>query len=196
MAVSDTSKVSYFNTLIFTIVSGILSLVLLMLLFFDFGKKYIYLIVTVEIGIFTVIGICLYQIIRNEYLLNAMRKNLPERVSFVECPDFFVKQDINNVLTCKNYYSVTKNNQNYLMKIYPINETLPASFRLNDAGSGVRDEFKLAHIEQSTKLLKEARDQCAVISEEPTLAELAEFQGYSKLPWTHASSRCGAYVDS
>lgn len=195
MALSDTSKVSYFNTLIYTIVSGIISLVLLMLLFFDFGKKYIYFIITVEVGIFTVIAICLYQIIYNEYVLNNMRSKLPERVSFLECPDYFVKQDIDNIIMCKNYYSVRKNNQEYMMKIYPIDESLPSSFKLDERGSGIRDAFNLYQLEQNNKLLKSAREQCGVVYEEPKASELEELRGYSKLPWTHAVGRCGAYVD-
>ena len=66
MSGSDPKIKSYFNTLIFTIISGIFSLVLIATLFFDMFKKYIPFIVTVEIGLFLIIGYCIYKIYNNE----------------------------------------------------------------------------------------------------------------------------------
>lgn len=191
---SENSKISYFNTLIFTIVSGIISLILIVLLFFNVGKDLIYLIVTMEIGIFSVVGICLYQIIKNETDIKNMKKNLPERVSFNECPDYFIKSDEKGTIVCKNSFkSRDGDNNEYNTRIYPADIELPNPLPENSLQK--YEKFNLFHIEQSNKLLKAGRDQCAVINSTPPNVELAEFRDYSKIPWTHARSRCGPYTD-
>ena len=59
------SKVSYFNTMIFTIITGTFSLLLLLILLFKDGRKVLPLILTIEIGVFLIIAVCITQIIIN-----------------------------------------------------------------------------------------------------------------------------------
>lgn len=189
---SENSKISYFNTLIFTIVSGIISLVLIIMLFFPQGKSLIYMIVTAEIGIFSVIGICLYQIIKNELYLNNMKKNLPNRVSFSECPDYFIREDEKGTTMCKNRYkSRNASNEESTILIYPIDIDLPTS--ISNESNNTYDKMKLYEIEQNVSLLKEAREQCAVLDSSPMDSKLTAFNDYSKIAWTHARGRCGPY---
>lgn len=193
---NESSKISYFNTLIFTIISGVISLVLLMLLFFEFGKEWMYLIITVEVGIFSVIGICLYQIIKNELLINGLKKGLPQRISFSECPDYFLRGENNGVTVCNNNYPVVDNRgRKFTLRIYPLDTDLPTSLPIPLLD--VNEQIKLYEIEQSNRVLKDAKEECAVVMNEPPVGntDLRPFRGYSKLPWTHARSRCGPYVD-
>lgn len=191
---SDNSKISYFNTLIFTIVSGIISLVLIVMLFFPFGKGLIYMIVTMEIGIFSVIGVCLFQIIKNELYIANMKKNLPDRVSFSECPDYYIRVEEQGVTKCKNNYIARDvSNNKTPIRIYPSSVDLPKV--LPQDSQVTFEKFNLYEIEQSNKLLKEAREECAVLDSSPMDTNLTAFKDYSKIPWTHARARCGPYMD-
>jgi hypothetical protein len=200
---TEESKVSYFNTLVFTIVSGIISLLLLLSLFFDFVRQNgFYFVIAVEIGIFSVIAICIFQIMRNESLLNAMRSNALKKLTFTECPDYFVKEDVNGEMMCYNNYSVKDSKgRSYYMRIYPAEEQLPALISQGKE-EGVKGKMSLYKIEQTVDF-KTGKEQCAVVLQEPVLEGiqpakrevLQNFVGYSKLPWMHARSRCGPYVD-
>jgi uncharacterized membrane protein YhaH (DUF805 family) len=64
MAQNDNKNTSYFNTLIFTIVAGIISLLLLLALVFKPVRDHaMYFIIALEVGIFTIIAVCIYQIV-------------------------------------------------------------------------------------------------------------------------------------
>ena len=206
MGAQTSSKVSYFNTLIFTIVSGIVSLMLLMLLFFDLGKKYIYLIITIEVGIFMVIGMCLYMIIKNELELAKGKDKSNVKFSFTECPDYFVKTEDKSRVICKNNYTmIDPSGIKYTMRIYPADKTkypLPLSLPATNPNDK-NEQFDLYHIEQTPEF-KDARDQCAFVGAEPKLNSstsaaqkefMKKYEGYSALPWTHAQSRCAPFVD-
>lgn len=205
MAQSESSKVSYFNTLIFTIVSGIISLILLILLFLKIGQDWAYLILTVEVGIFIVIGICVFQIIRNEKIRNNLKNNLEERISFYECPDYFNKVSIDNINYCKNDHTYTNTDgRKYTMKIYPDDPSTPLPPSLPAVNTSKNESFPLNEIEQTVQF-KTAIEECNMVLNEPNLAQasssaekdfLKKYEGYSKLPWTHARSRCAAYVDN
>lgn len=205
---NDNSKVSYFNTLIFTIVSGIISLLLLMLLFFDMGRQNAYLIVTVEIGIFTVIAFCVYQIIKNESLLNSLKKTVSAKISFSECPEYFNKSTSGDDVICwNNYNSTMPGGRTYLVKIYdaatPLPPVLPEQGLEYNTSMLKRDAFKLYEIEQ-TPAFKDAKQECEYIMSEPVVSAartpadaefMNKFVGYSKTPWVHARARCAPYVD-
>ena len=203
---NDVSKISYFNTLIFTIVSGIISLLLLMILFFDFGKQNAYFIITIEVGIFMVIAICVYQIIRNESLLNSRKQLSNAKLSFSECPEYFTKTNLGDSVICmNNYKSQEPNGVQYIIKIYDSSEEIPATLQnpqINyTEATTKKDGFKLYEIEQTPEF-KNAIDQCAYIINEPkpttgTAVQFqSKFEGYSKTPWLHAKARCAPYVDN
>lgn len=200
MAQNESSKISYFNTLIFTIISGIISLLLLLTLFFDIGKKYAYLVIGVEVGIFIIIGVCIIQIINNEKKLKNMKKLSSDKISFSQCPDYFMKVENNNVINCNNDFIVTTaDGKQQKLKIYPADPsiTMPNSLPVNNPD--VKDTFPLFYLEQSTDL-KDATQQCNIVINEPNPANTSidfqnKFKGYSKLPWTYAKSRCSPYVE-
>lgn len=198
---NESSRVSYFNTLIFTIVSGILSLLLLLSLFIDIVKEHaFYFIIAVEIGIFTVIAICIYQIVKNEKMQK--NKKLDIKLSFYECPDYFNKIEENSETYCYNNYQVfDARGKSYVLRIYPESVQLPNSLPV--ANIDKNEKFNLYQIEQNPEF-KNAKDQCAFIVAEPDTNTaisadqqrmMDQYKGYSTLPWTHAQSRCGPYVE-
>lgn len=198
---NENTKISYFNTLIFTIIAGIISLLLLLSLFSDKVKNMaFYFIIAVEVGIFSVVAICIYQIISNEAKLNAKKKNLDAKIAFTECPDYFIKYDEDSETYCANNYTVTDGAGNkMIMRIYPSDTNLP------DLPAIIQDKnekFNLYQLQQSPDLTN-AKQQCAPIFQEPNIAaatnpaqaeQLRQYVGYSKLPWSHARTRCAPYV--
>ena len=63
---NNNKRISYKNTLIYTIVTAIVSLLILALLFIPSMFDYIYFIAVIELGIFIIIGVCIYKIINYE----------------------------------------------------------------------------------------------------------------------------------
>jgi len=198
---NENSKISYFNTLIFTIVSGIISLLLLLALFFEIGKKYAYIIVMVEFGIFSIIALCIYQIIINEKRIAASKTQSYNKISLQKCPDYFQQiTDGNNAVHCKNGFNIIYPDQTQKkILIYPSNPTseFPQIFPQITTSSPKYLQFPLYATEQSDKL-KTARDQCGVIMNNPPATDKVlapDFTGYSQTPWTYARSRCEQYIE-
>lgn len=200
---NENTKISYFNTLIFTIIAGIISLLLLLSLFSEKVKEMgFYFIVAVEIGIFSVVAICIYQIISNEAKLNALKKNQEAKIAFTECPDYYIKYDQDGETYCANNYTVMDALGNRLvMRIYPSDTRLP------DLPASVQDKneiFNLYQLQQS-KDLTNAKQQCGPIFQEPNInaastpaqaEQLRQYIGYSKLPWSHARTRCAPHASN
>ena len=115
----DSKKFSYKNTLIYTIITAIVSVGLLVLLAFKGFFDYIYLIAIVELGIFCIIGYCIFRIINYEKGLDRMKLNSNNFIAFNECPDYFVKKfDTSGTPYCSNEYQVKdKVNNSYIEPI-------------------------------------------------------------------------------
>lgn len=203
---NNDSKVSYFNTLIFTIVAGIISLLLLLSLFSDTVKQNaFYFIIAVEIGIFTVIGICIFQIIANEAKLRALKKQIGAKINFYDCPEYFTKEEKDGDTLCVNNYTIRDiSGKKLTLRIYPVDKDMPLPSALPTSTITKNEKFSLYQIEQDPEF-KTAKDQCAFVLSEPNVnsatssaqkERLNRYVGYSKLPWMHARSRCAAYVDN
>ena len=202
---SETSKTSYFNTLIFTIVTGIISLLLLLSLFIPVvNQNAFYFIIAVEAGIFSVIAICIFKIMYNEYEVNKRMRNLKTtKLSLNECPEYFVRTKNGSDTNCTNNYKVQDSNgQKYTLRIYPDDPLTPLPTTLPAATQDKNEVFMLHQLEQAVDL-KDASAQCAMVMKEPpintatTAAQantLRQYVGYSKLPWMYAQSRCAPYA--
>ena len=203
---NENSKISYFNTLIFTIVSGIISLLLLLALFFEVGRDYAYLIITIEIGIFSIIALCIFQIIRNERRIAAAKIQRYNKISFQKCPDYFeMSTNGDNVTECKNNFTIIyPDGSNKKILIHPGSDNFNFPEPYNSTNLFVPSTtnaplkynvFNLYATEQSDKL-KDAAEQCKIIMNNPldNDTNLAEFKHYSDTPWTYARSRCEQYL--
>ena len=84
-------KISYTNTLFFTIFNAIFAIILVLLLFFRIiPSEYMYFIIGVEVGVVLIVAYCIYRIIRFEKFLEAMRNPKNLYIPFDSCPDYFV----------------------------------------------------------------------------------------------------------
>lgn len=200
MANDATRKTSYFNTLIFTILAGIISLILLVLLFFKNFKQYLPFIITLEIGIFSMIAWCIIQIYINEKLLNKLRKNLDYQISFNSCPDYFTKRLIGEQEICSNeYIYIDDKKQRRIMKVYPADDKsgavsgmrpLPATLSMDYKGNEKKwEKFPLNELENESSF-KTYTQKCAPLFQAPSDSKLKHLKGYDLVPWTNARSQC------
>jgi hypothetical protein len=193
----DNKKISYKNTLVYTIITAIISLALLVLLAFKSFMEYIYLISIVEVGIFIIIGYCIFKIINFEKSLDSLRDPKKYYIPFSECPDYYVKKfdSKSGEPYCSNEYRVTDAHNNVkLMKIYPSTISLPSKH--DDSTSvNLSKKYEKLWLNQisSSKDLKTLRDKCSVLSVEPTDTKLLDFKGYTNVPWTSVRGRCEGF---
>lgn len=194
---NSSRKISYFNTLIFTIIAGIVSLLLLAALFFEVLAKWKVFIITVEVGIFLIIGICIWQIIANESLLDKYRKAKNFNIDFTTCPDYYISKMVDDKTICSNEYIVEDEYHNKkLMKVYPAdnaakNEVYPLP---NTHVSTFTDSFNpsekfdSAYI-QGANDLNDTQAKCGAV-----LGQNTTYKPFSKIPWVGVKSRCASFA--
>ena len=208
---SSTKQLSYYNVLIFTIITGILSLILLLLLFFDEFKEYIKFVITVEIGLFTIIIWCIYSIIRS-----SKKKQLPDLViNYGDCPDYYVKnKDNSGIPYCENGYIYKgAHGDSYTMSIFNAsaitNPTTIFGSGSNNPKSGQPvgqkgsstwfpyTDSSLVGGSSSTceKANSSLKNKCAMLFSDPKETDAnAYMAGTKDIPWTYMQSRCEAYL--
>lgn len=202
MSNNNSKRVSYFNTLIFTIVSAIVSILLLLVLLVKDGDRFLPFVITLEIGIFSVIVVCIIQIVMNERLVNRLKAKADAQISFNSCPDYFTKRDNDNREMCANeYIYVDEKNKKYIMKIYPDDDKqnksggsrpLPPSHTFDYTGSEPKyEKFYLTEIENE-KLLKTPGEKCAPLFNPPSDPNLNYLKGYDVIQWTTMRSKCAS----
>lgn len=197
---NSNKKISYQNTLVFTILNAMLAIAIVVCLFFDFimKKEYLIFVIIVEVGICVIVGYCIYKIINFEKYLEAMRSPKNLYIPFASCPDYFQKIiSPTGDQICSNEYVVTdRSNVNYIMKIYPdvAGVHLPPKHDTTTSveNSPKYEKFHLNDISQSDKLLT-TKAKCSVVSVEPTDEKLAKYKGYTQVPWTYVRGRCEGF---
>ena len=192
----ENKKISYKNTLIFTICAAVLSIILGAVLFFTSFRDYIYFIAIVEVAIFAIIGYCIYKIVTYEKRLEALRNSQRTTIAFTECPDYYVKKyDPKGVPFCANEYRVKDRQSNEsIMKIYPSSIEPPSTH--NPTGqidtAPKYEKFYLGELANAKKLTN-SKEKCSVLFTEPSDAALAQYKGYTQIPWTYVRSRCEGF---
>ena len=86
----------YINTMVFAVVAGIISLMLLLLLMYasDAVAMYSPFIVTVETGLILIIGYAIYEIIAYERRMNGLSQNGTANLIAVDtCPDYWTREN-------------------------------------------------------------------------------------------------------
>jgi hypothetical protein len=206
MAVGTSSdKLSYFNTLVFTIVAGIVSLLILAMLFFPLGKQFIVFIVAVEIGIFAIIAYCIYKIANNETYLRKLRDSKNLVVNFDECGDYYMRRtNSSGVDVCVNNFVITdETNTNYIMKIWSANgSNIPTVNSITDSkinyfgnsNASASDAMNRREVYQLKELATNSNlgtftDKCR-----PFFYDVPSFTEYKDIPWTYAKSRCQSFA--
>lgn len=201
---NDSTKVSYYNTLVFTIISGLICVGILFLLFVESFRKYKYAIITVEVGTIILIIYCIYKIISYQSKMENMKRSQAFALPFDKCPDYYIKKNVGDKTLCSNEYIIKdKYKKSWLMKVYPAAEgpdtpyDLPSQhnseYNIN-AGSGMKyDKFILNELETSSAL-GTSGDKCNVLFNKPTDGNLSTYNDYHAIPWTSAKSRCEAFT--
>lgn len=202
----ENRKVSYFNTLIFTIFAGIVSLILLVLLYFKGFNQYLPFIIALEVGLFGLILLCITQIILNELFLDKLKKNMAYTMEFNACPDYYTKRDNGTKEICSaDYVYIDKNKKQWIMKIYPEddpkNPTLGVRPLPNLASFEYRgdepkyEKFPLNEIENE-KTFKTYADKCGPLTKDSQDPSLSYLKGYNLVPWTTMNSKCASANNS
>lgn len=196
------NKISYFNTLMFTIFTAIASLGVLSFLLFDFGKKFIYFIVAFEVGVFTLIGYCIYKIIKGDKKANDIKTKYVVR--FDECPDYYSRKVINGDDFCFNEYLVKDYQGNpVLIKISPaeidgITNTPEASTILNTTipPTDNYSKFKLHRLEADEKIA-DYSEKCKIVYTKPSVSDSKydNYTHYPDIPYTYIKSRCASLAE-
>jgi hypothetical protein len=202
MAATNNKKISYFNTLIFTIIAGVVSLGVVSLLFFDVGKQIIYFIVAFEVGVLGIIAYCIYKIIRGEMDKNNRKDKYVVR--FDQCPDYYSSKIINNKEYCVADYIVRNAKGDVsVMRIFPEKDargsiSAPASISLdyaNQTGADYKYKFELRQLEQDPKI-PTFEEKCKYLyTEPPQNPKYNAYRHFTQIPWTYAKSRCASLAE-
>lgn len=111
---------NYLNTLIFCIIAKAVSVGLLVLLITDLGWDFVFLIMTVELGLIIIVIYSMYTIYKiDKKIKQAYEDSLKEKPKIETCPDFYVRDVVsdetanNGHTICKNVYTSGDNRYTY-----------------------------------------------------------------------------------
>jgi hypothetical protein len=192
---SVNSRSSYRNLLAFTIISGIFSLLLVLVLYVSRTSKttlpHLAMLITLEVGVFIIILTTIIRI----YIAEKQKDYVPQAIVYETCPEYFTKKLINGKEVCSNETIVTDplTQKLSIMKVYPIDNgnrifNLPATHSSTITNTTpVYDKF---YINQIASDVKNVNDQCDVITKEVTNPKLSRLQNFDAIPWTNVRSQC------
>lgn len=199
---SNDRKVSYFNTLLFTIITGIVSLCILALLFFEFGKKLIYFIIAFEVGVFILIAYCIYKIVSGEK--KKLKSGDKYVVRFDECPDYYTKKEIDGKVWCYNDYVIKDlSGKIFVIRLTPseinnVPQDVPTTISVTNsrlANDPVYSKFELKALETDDKI-PSYEDKCKLLFKMPPAEDkYTKHMHYTYIPWTYAKSRCASLAN-
>ena len=156
----------YFNILVFSVIAGIVSLFLLLLLVFGSGavSQYTALIVTVQVGLIVVIIAAMYKIYKFEKSLkNAKYNSMVSTMTIRSCPDYWTaKESRGNARMCHRAYTIPQDSDD---------DSKSGSVIMQ----GSRDTIDLSEFNGRTM-----KDVCANVGELDT-------------PWTDVRAACGGF---
>lgn len=189
-------NLSYYNLLIFTIITAIVSTFLIIVVYLQDSSKYMPFIITLISGIVFIIVYCIVKIYFND-------KEIAKQIlTFAKCPEYFNKKTIDGKEICTNdsvYYD--ENNKQYILKVYPVSsrpttETYPfpskleTTFRSTD---NKYEKFPLSEINQTPSFTTNSK-KCAPIYGSISDPNLKSFNQYALTPWTNFKSQCESII--
>lgn len=190
----DFSTKSYINTLIFTIISAIGSIIFMALLYLGILSKYMYFVIALEVGLFLIITYTIYKIMQSKYIYETSEPV----VKFDHCPDFWtVRNDKNGRPYCSNQWVLRDTYGNKkIIKIYPYSNipntniyTLPTQLDQNPPSDGSPTKFDKFYLDTLQSNDLSSSDKCNFILNEPA-DKTSPYIGYTPLPWTTIRSKC------
>ncbi len=117
----------YINTMVFTVIAGILSLMLLLLIIYasETVAQYSVFIMTVEGGLILVIAVAIYQIIVYERRqMNQTMDGTQNRLSVSTCPDYWTMQG--DGVTCQGQVRSGKDQRGQYWRYTVLGTNLPS----------------------------------------------------------------------
>ena len=184
-------RVAYFNTLVFTIISGIVSLGILIFMFFKPAAKLFPFLITVEVGIFLIIIITITQIIIAEKERDRYKNQKNFIINFATCPDYYVELNTGDKKICSNEYIVENEHKvQRIMKILPAadNYTFPPTHNSTYTTDSAQDKFNNLVIDNAPELKDNLGKCAALFGRDPA------FIDYSHIPWSGVQARCDSYI--
>jgi hypothetical protein len=188
---------TYLNTLIFSIVTGLFTLMLLLALLFSSSfNQYAYAIVTVEVGLIAIITHALYKIIAYENRLTKLSRNATKNALVAQsCPDYYtVGYDASGALTCKNYFEGRSPSGERFVMFY-----VPGDQFTEKIVSGKRSFTFFGNPPASVINVKDFEnkridDTCKVVQGRPPESDekMTEANNYT-VPWTDMRPKCDGF---
>lgn len=112
----NTGVQNYVNTLIFCLVAKGVSIAVLILLLLEWGQKYAYALITVEMMLIIIIIVSIYRVASYEKRIIKKREEMLLSTDTVgSCPDFYTRNFENNMTTCKNSYTTPDGRYTYTL---------------------------------------------------------------------------------
>jgi hypothetical protein len=186
------TRQSYINTLIFTIVAGIVSIGLLLLTFFSTAvSSYTYVLVTIEIGLVFVIAFALYNIIRNEQKVKKIAATAHKNTLLANtCPDYYTVGYENGTgfQQCRNVFEGNMpNGRPFLMYYTPSDTYEPAG------ANGAKFPGNPPELVISMNNFEEKRveDACKIVNgRQPDSDTNTSTPNNYSIPWTDMRFKC------
>ena len=175
MASTDMST-QYVNTMVFAVVAGILSLMLLLLIMYasDTVQQYSLFIMTVEGGLVLIIAVAIFQIIGYEQKHSKQRRDGTQNaITVMTCPDYWTMQADGKTCNGRVVTGAASNGQ--FSRFTVLGKTLPPNPDKQDPLT-----MSLAKYNNVT-----VKDACAYM-DDPT-------HQVSAVPWIDLRSVCDSY---
>lgn len=199
---NENKRISYVRTLVFTIVSALLSILLFGLVFVKGAKDWLLFIIITEIGIFSIIIYCIIAIINREKKLQQMRDPKNYVIKFDNCPDYYVKRydTVSKGYFCSNEYVVTdprNPTKTLIMKVFAEGDNSSPAAHNKDFkvrfGTGPatdpqpNDKFMIDDLLTKVNTMV---DRCSIVNPEIPEKSTDKLVGFKTIPWTNVQRRC------
>jgi hypothetical protein len=199
---NENRRISYVRTLVFTIVSALLSIALFALVYVKGFSDWLLFIIITEIGIFSIIIYCIYTIINREKKLQEMRDPKNYVIKFDNCPDYYVKRydTASKGYFCSNEYVVADQRnptKKLIMKLFAENDnssppTHNANYKVTNGTGPTTDPQPMDKfmIDNFLTQLATNEERCQIVNPDVVEKSSDKLLGYKSIPWTNVQKRC------
>ena len=191
----------YVNTMVFSIVAGLLSIALLVaLVFVQSLNAYIYAIATIEVGLLAIIILSLYSIMAYESKVRKALTNAGKNsIAANSCPDYYTMRFSENGPTnntCRNFFSgKMPSGSRYVMYYVPSGTYTSVTGPKQGvvfSGNPADGNIKIKSLETMTMT-----DACKVIQGLPQESDVEKTTANNyTIPWTDLRPKCENIVYS
>lgn len=188
---------SYINTLVFAIITGLVTLVLLIgILFSSAMNEYAYVLVTVEVGLIAIVSYALYNIIAYESKMKRLSSTASKNALLAQnCPDYYtVGYDATGAAVCKNFFKGrSPSGESFAMFYVPSQQY---TSRMENA----RREYVFSGNPPSSSIAmkdfenKRVEDTCKQVQGRPPENDTAKTVANNYvIPWTDMRPKCDGF---